>query len=352
MVASSNPSAFESDEPLYIALRIASLLLYLLAAFAPLTAGVSAAAIFLMFLYAYPEYLNSSQEPLMFSAAVLLSRFRWRSSILLILLVGVTTFAEHLAPANYPAPIWLTVYAVLINCTLGLSGGVLEWRAAQEQQQRVAAAKAHERELLRTQLEFTADTHDTVSHTLATQTAILRVAVATADKLERTRLLAQLAILGDDAQQQLRRVLHKFSANNNSAPAYRRSSFDLDLRRTVESLCDAAHLGGVTIATRIGALPANLPETIAEDARLIARELVTNIVKHAALGSENSIAVSSVGGATPRLIFESENDFAGAELPEPRSITDRARLRGGSCTVSLTAKRLRVHVDLPVSVEE
>lgn len=352
VVASSNPRAFESDEPLYVALRIASLLLYLLAAFAPLTAGVSSAALFLVFLYAYPEYINIAQTPLIFAAAVLLSRFRWRSSLFLVLLVYATAIAEHEVAASYPAPFWLTTYDVLIHLTLGLSGGILEWRAAREQRQRVAAAKSHERELLRTQLEFTADTHDTVSHTLATQSAILRVAAATTDEPERTRLLAQLAILGDDAQQQLRRVLHKFSANNDSAPAYRRSSFDLDLRRTVESLCDAAHLGGIAIAWRVGALPANLPETIAEDARHIARELVTNIVKHTALRSANSIAVSSVGSPTPWLIFESENDFSGTELPEPRSITDRARLRGGSCTVSLADRRLRVQVELPVSVEE
>lgn len=352
VIASSNPSAFESNEPLYVALRIASLLLYLLAAFTPLTAGLLATVLFLLFLYVHPEYLNIAQEPLLFSAAVLLSRFRWRASALLALLVGVTALVEHLAPASYPAPIWLTVYAALINCTLGLSGGVLEWRAAREQRQRVVAARAHERELLLTQLKFTADTHDTVSHALATQTAILRVAAASTDEVERTRLLAQLAILGDDAQQQLRRVLHKFSASNGMRPRRDRSSFDLDLRRNVENLCDAAHLGGVSITARVGALPADLPEAIVEDGKLIVRELVTNIVKHSALGSESSIAVSVADGAVALLVFESENDFAGTELPKPRSIADRARLRGGSCAVSLANTKFRVRVELPVSVEE
>ncbi|HMR47961.1 MAG TPA: hypothetical protein PKE40_01745 [Arachnia sp.] len=73
------PGTTESDDPLYLALFWGSQGLVLAATFFPGWSAIAGVALYLVHLALFPSYLNSFEESLYFSAAVLIAFGRWRA---------------------------------------------------------------------------------------------------------------------------------------------------------------------------------------------------------------------------------------------------------------------------------
>lgn len=342
------PAGLESDAAGYLLLHYTSVLLSCAAAFVPRTAGIVSVAGYLVFLSQYPLLINPWDFPIAIAAAVLLSEGRWRWWLALLglqacaygLLLGADPTQHYVVQSA--VPIWLQF------ALLALAARFMERRVGQEIALRAAAAERHREETVRMRLAVAADAHDTVSHGVAAQTAIIRLLSGERNPDGQTRLLGELALVTDRTQLELRRllrVLRRPESGTSPEPVQVEV-----LLRQLDGLAQVAAIAGVTLTTEVGALPHRLSGRDAEQLQYLMRELVTNQVKHAPLGSACVISLDSSEDADGRsLILESRNALGAEPGREPWSLAARAAELGGDCSADWSGSEYRVSIRVPIA---
>lgn len=325
--------------------------LTLASAWAPRAAAALALSATLIHAVVAPDVLNPMF--LCFSAAVgvCVSKRRWFSFVQctgMHIAAVAAAYGFHTADAEFSlasaeALFWFFAAA------LGVCAALVQARIDREIASRVEAARQGERELQRLRLSMATDTHDTVAHALATESAIIRVIGLEREQGVDDRTLAELAVVNARAQRQLRQLLGKLSATiSPTAP----KEFRSEMVAALSAIASGARAGGFTMSTSEQDLPERLPAALVETAQFVLFELAGNVVKHAAAQEPIDLAVVFRPGAGEGggdvLELSSRSPVDGVPTFAPRSLGRRAAGLGGTCTVRAAEDgRAEVLVRLP-----
>lgn len=343
------PGSFESEDPRYVMLSVVALGLMITATYVPKLTATVAAILFLLFALVLPEFLNPFQDAIEFSAAMLLTRFQWvRSLIVTAVVFGLTIISHLIAPAG-ATPFEFVVFTWIAYSVFALAFGLFELRITREIDLRERNAREHERRLQSERIGFAINTHDTVSHGLATQGALIRLLSRESDERERHRLLGEFAMINGDTQLQLRTLLAGLSAaKDGRAPAVETNPAH-ELTQAASTLRSAAEVGGIDLSIDLDLDDARIDADVLADVKLMMRELVTNMVKHSE-GAGSCLLRGRVDGS--QLVLESLNPTGTDVSTAPRSLTARAESRGGSCIARSENGTYRVTVRIPHATQE
>lgn len=339
---------FESSAPLYIVLYFVATVAQVLVGFWPTAVGVVGYALYLVFPFLYPEALNSF---LVLAGTVLLVELSYlrirRYLIFTVLLFAGFGIAAVLGSAESDASSFVFSVLMWAGVTLlGLSCAWFEARLNREIEARTAAARESERDLERFRVRTALDTHDTVSHGLAAESAIIRILSMEARRsgAENGRL-TELAIVNAHTQQQLRLLLSRLTTGEEdpTTPA----PFDADVRRSAEMIRAALDAGGFSVRIRVAELPRTAAVSIVETALLVLRELSTNIVKHSVSNERCELTVCMTPG-DEAVVLTAANSSTGSADWRPHSLSARVADAGGTCEISHREDVTVVRVVLPL----
>lgn len=351
VVAAFLPDSMESTEASYLAFHFLAPFLTIAATVMPFAAGLASAGLFFLHLSLRPDDIDPFQSTMLFSAAVLLTHLRWKRA-LLIAAVGfaLSTVADLVgAPVGFAVPYDLLLFMWIQNSVLALAAASVEVRLKREVEHREEAARAHERQLASERVRFAVDTHDTVSQGLARQSMMIGMLRDAAGSQERSGVLAALSLANDDTQEQIRSYLDGLRLGDTAGPS------DVDLSRALlsmrESLQRAGEAGGLELRIDQRVPEGAIPEARFDDVSMTARELVTNMIKHAPMGSACALDLH-VDAVTRTVHFASRNPFDGSEddqVHAPRSLSVRAHRLHGTCSAWIVGGEYRVSVTLPMT---
>lgn len=346
------PSGSDRGDSTYLLLVTVSSILIIAAPYFPRTIVLISVSLGCVLILGYPSLINTFPAPAAFGLAVLASQFHWKTyalgSALLFGSVGlgallgtVDSSGSGIADAGF---IWL------VAALLGLSAGLLENRIRAEIARRVEISRANEEALARMRMRFTLDTHDTISHTLSTEAAIIKMLVRDPLPLASNRKIAELALVNSDAQKRLRTLLTQL---RSGAVEIR----PVDLRRAVRGLSSsisaACSAGGLNLGVYDTGLPRSACPQVADHALRIMMEMVTNIIRYAlpAGGAELRVEMNPTAPGRADLTFDTTNSGAVPLQQAPRSLDQRAGALGGRCTaVSDPDGVIHVRVTFPVRI--
>lgn len=339
----------------YVVLSTIAGLLVIVSAFVPrltLVAGILGTFVFMA---VEPGLVNPFNLDVLIAGGVLLTYRRYRlwavAVIGLILEVLVGKMVDATSGSTSVAQDTLLVSVLVFVLCLG--AGLGEARIQGEIARREDAVRRHEHELSRLRIEVAIDTHDTVSHGLATQAAIIRVLgqEAAAGHGPDVRTLSELGMVNDRSQRQLRQLLSRLRGEDEQD---RGTDLGEALRSVAGAITAGAVAGGFALEIRIGALPSAVPAPLVDAAQKLLTELATNVFKHARTDAPCEITVDAVpgdGGAALQLA--SHNAVAPSAGFTPRTLTRRAELLGGSCEVRCSGGEsadVLVRIPLPADV--
>lgn len=351
------PGSFEITEPRYAGLLILAYGLIVLAGFLPLSIVIATTGLGIGFSMLYPDLENMFPEALILATAVLISRRRWIGFALgtvgLAVYLGVSTRLgsydagfEGFTDLGYG---WLTY------STLGLCASFVEARIRSEIDRRERAAVDHQKSLDAMRARFTSDMHDTISHSLTTESAIIRTLAKENDPETADRLLAELALVNAEATKRLRQLVTSLSRWETEAcsgdSATSRVRFRAEAEQLTTAIEDGCAAGSVPLTTELAPLPTHATGTLSHHFRAVMLELATNVIRHSVPGTPATLAVEMRGerGDRAELLCRSTNESPTALTKAPRSLSRRATAVGGVCRVDEDERRRTVvEVALPV----
>jgi signal transduction histidine kinase len=351
------PGSFEITEPRYAGLLILAYGLIVLAAFLPLSIVIATTGLGIAFSMLYPDLENMFPEALILATAVLISRRRWigfaLGTIGLAVYLGASTRLgsydvgfEGFTDLGYG---WLT-YSIL-----GLCASFVEARIRSEIDRRERAAVDHQKSLDAMRARFTSDMHDTISHSLTTESAIIRTLAKESDSETADRLLAELALVNAEATKRLRQLVTSLSKWETEActgdSATSRVRFRAEAEQLSTAIEDGCAAGSVPLTTELSPLPTHATGTLSHHFRAVMLELATNVIRHSVPGTPATLAVEMRGerGDRAELLCRSTNESPTALTQAPRSLSRRAKAVGGVCRVDADdRKRTVVEVALPI----
>jgi signal transduction histidine kinase len=351
------PGSFESTEPRYVAFLILAYCLIVLAAFLPLTIVIVTTGFGLIFSQLYPDLENMFPEALILATAVLISRRRWIGfGIGTVALIGYLLFSTQLGSydAGFEGFTYLG-YGWVTYSLIGLSASFVEARIRREIARREHAAVDHQKTLDAMRTRFTSDMHDTISHSLTTESAIIRTLAAETDSAKSDRLLAELSLVNAEATKRLRQLVTSLSKwesehctgdSRTSRIRFRREAEQL--KTAIEDGCTA---GSVPLSTQLSPLPTYASGLLGHHFRAVMLELATNVIRHSTPGTPASLEIEMRGedGDRAELICRSANESPTELTQVPRSLCSRATAVGGTCEVATDdEKRAVVEVALPI----
>lgn len=341
----------ESDEPWYLFFHFAAPILTVMATYVPVTAGVVATVFFCVHLWMRPGDLDGFQATIAFSAAVLLTHLRWIPSLLLTAVTfGATWFAMRIhTPVDFASPYALLLYDWVRNSALALAAAAVETRFRKTMTQREEAARAHERALRSERLRFAVDTHDTVSQGLARQSRMIALLADTTRPDERNQILSELSFTNDETQEQIRSYLSSLHDTTDPQRERLTPGHGRSLQAMQESLQRAAEACGLHLRASQRIPPDALPVATLDALRLMARELTTNMIKHAPAKSACTLNLD-FDSETRQFLLTSTNPMRSrdnASIEPPRSLAARARALGGTCVVTVDEGSYKVFVTIP-----
>lgn len=338
----------EDSEPLYLVMFYLSSLLLVGASFFPVSVAGLLTALFLIHLFAYPQHLNPFQESLEFCVAVLIATGRWRTAFALVAtMFGLIWLTQHIQP-HIATSFSELGFSLSLATALAVSAFLLERHIRKEIRRRESAAVAHEQQLQRLRLQVALDAHDTISHGLATQAAVIRVLSYEETDPKLRSKLSELAILNDLTHQDLRSFLYKLRTTHTAAPVD--PSPSSEFHQHFDSLVAAANAGGYDIEAHLEQVPAAFSAELAENLLFICRELVTNIVKHSSAQQGCSVTVRTrTDSQKNMLVVESSNPSDAEYAPAPESLANRVSSLGGTCHTQLKEQQFTVTVTLPIT---
>ncbi|UVI35544.1 histidine kinase [Brevibacterium spongiae] len=351
------PGSFETTEPLYSGLLILAYALIVVAAFLPLTTVIAATGLGVVFSQLFPDLQNMFPEALLLAIAVLISRRRWVGfAIGTAGLAGYLGFSTWLG--SYDAGFeGLTDlgYGWLTYSLLGLCASFVEARIRREIARRERAAIDHQKTLDAMRTRFTSDMHDTISHSLTTESAIIRTLARETDSEQADRLLAELALVNAEATKRLRQLVTSLSSwETDTCPGdtrTRRVRFRAEAEQLAGAIEDGCAAGSVPLTAQLSPLPTYSSDSLAHHFRAILLELATNVIRHSTPGTPAKLTVELRSGSGDRmeLVCRSCNESPTELTQVPRSLHRRATAVGGTCTVGAGAeKNTVVEVALPI----
>nr|BFF05104.1 hypothetical protein GCM10023233_00730 [Brevibacterium otitidis]BFF08637.1 hypothetical protein GCM10023233_36060 [Brevibacterium otitidis] len=237
----------------------------------------------------------------------------------------------------------------MLAAVLGLAAAGLEQRINDEIDLRERLAIQHQRDLDYVRLKMALDTHDLMSHGLATEHAIMRMmgVDARAEGRHEERL-TELALVNSHTQYQLRILLTRLTDNPRGRPHI--GNLENEMTTAAEMVRLAANTGGYNVQIQLGTLACKASIDFIEIALFILKELATNAIKHAALPHSCSISVHiRQRGGQDWLHFNACNPSSDEPRHMPRSLTTRVDQAGGELRLRHSAGLLSVEVDVPVA---
>ncbi|WP_169253265.1 hypothetical protein [Brevibacterium sp. 'Marine'] len=351
------PGSFEITEPRYAGLLVLAYGLIVLAAFLPLSIVVATTVLGIGFSMLYPDLENMFPEALILATAVLISRRRWIGFALgtlgLAVYLGASTRLgsydagfEGLTDLGYG---WLT-YSIL-----GLCASFVEARIRSEIDRRERAAVDHQKSLDAMRARFTSDMHDTISHSLTTESAIIRTLAKESDFETADRLVAELALVNAEATKRLRQLVTSLSRWETESctgdSGTSRSRFRAEAEQLATAIEDGCAAGSVPLTTELSPLPTHATGTLSHHFRAVMLELATNVIRHSVPGTPATLVIEMRDGSGSRaeLLCRSTNASPTALTRAPRSLSRRATAMGGVCRVGEDeTKRTVVEVALPI----
>jgi two-component sensor histidine kinase len=202
---------------------------------------------------------------------------------------------------------------------------------------------------------FTSDMHDTISHSLTTESAIIRTLAKESDSETADRLLAELALVNAEATKRLRQLVTSLSKWETEActgdSATSRVRFRAEAEQLSTAIEDGCAAGSVPLTTELSPLPTHATGTLSHHFRAVMLELATNVIRHSVPGTPATLAVEMRGerGDRAELLCRSTNESPTALTQAPRSLSRRAKAVGGVCRVDADdRKRTVVEVALPI----
>lgn len=346
------PSAHDSGDTTYGVFMTLAALFVILSPYAPRLIVVLSIALGCTVTWFYPELPSSFPDAGIFATAVLASHFAWAAYGL-----GCLGLFAHLGMAT-----WLSAFdggldglvemtfGLLIASILGLSAGVVEQRIGAEISHRVAVSREHDRRLAKLRLRFSLDTHDAVSHSLSTESSIIKMLSREQTTETVDRILAELALVNSTAQKRLRTLLSGLDAES---PNQKDVDLDLEIRTLGSAIRTASAAGGMDLTVASHDLPRSAQYALMDHARSIIMELATNVIRYTVLPDAPVIAVTLVARqpGSAQLCFESCNRARAALAAPPRSLDRRAQSLNGVCQTSFKSDgALQVMVKIPVNL--
>ncbi|MFB9777638.1 hypothetical protein [Brevibacterium otitidis] len=357
------PGSFEYDSPVYIATRILAAGLTVVAVFWPWTVGISASFGYFGILFVSPYIDRPFILPAAVAIGILLSQSRWKAGLAVTFaFLGVHGSAILLADhAPYVRETAELMLGLGLAAVIGLLARCADARLRSEVAKRVELARQSERKNAAMREQMIRDTHDTVSHGLAREEALLRYMIGRplaaehgyqTIQTEGARAMAELAVLNAHTQQLLRLLLQRLrDQDRDEADAHLLES---NLYSAARGLARAARSAGVDLEMSVENLPARWDSHKVEQVLFVMREMVTNIIKHSSPAGKSRIEVfgssSAIGiEAEPDLIrMRSTNPCEPKQVFTPRTITSRAAAAGGSASARHENGEYVVCVVIPV----
>lgn len=246
------PGAFEIDEPRYLVLIIFAYALIVIAPFVPLVTVFVSTGLSIVFVVPYPDLENMFTEALIFATAVLLSQRRLAGSV--IATAGLACYLLMSSELGaYDGGIEGVIdlgFGWLTYSLIGLAAGFVELRIQREIIRRERAAVAHQEEVESMRTRFTRDMHDTISNSLATETAIIRTMAQESSAARNSdRSLAELALVNAEATKRLRQLVTSLRSGQTQGS---RISLYTEARQLATAIDNGCSAGSVPLLTRGG----------------------------------------------------------------------------------------------------
>lgn len=274
------PSAFESNQTWYVVLHYAATVLFVVVGFFPVSAGMAGLVLGAVFLILFPNYISPFETVMEFSVGVLLTWFRWVPALLFLAanIVLNWVFSDAFGETLMEKVTFFGYeYAVVFVVTL--SAGALEQKVRREMRVREENVRSQERDMQALKIGLALDAHDSISHGLATEAAIIRMLVKNTRFEEQARELTQLALVNKDTEVQLQQLLSRLRAQELSEES-ETVPFALAVRSAVESMKDAVRTCGFALETEYHNLPVTADLGAFKETQFLLRELIANMVKH------------------------------------------------------------------------
>ncbi len=338
----------ESTEPVALILFYLSAVLLAVAPFFPVSVTAVALGLYAAHMLLYPDLINPFQLSILLPITVLVAHGRPWPALLYTGLFFTLAIGEEFLQASLATPLAELALVTGAAWILGVSAYFLENRINLAIHERERLAIAHEQELQRLRVAFIIDTHDTVSHSLATQSAAIRVISHENTDTKVASMLDELSAINEQSQLELRSLL--LGLREGALDLSTEHHTTLSLEEALASMIASAKAGGYEIdLTVVGSLPRY---SAATDRQLlfIARELVTNIVKHSSERTGCSITLSENREEHGTFVQAvATNPISTQSLAKPQSLARRAQEFGGTCEASSTDRIFTVTVRIPVT---
>ncbi|PXA77069.1 sensor histidine kinase [Auritidibacter sp. NML100628] len=353
-VAGVTPDSLETNDPSYLAFQILAAVLVVGVCFIPATAGFLGFAAFAVFAIVFPYLVNPFQTVGEAAVAFVLSQLRIRLFLLFtLLLFGIALIPASLGLWSGKEESIITLaFGWALAVVLGLVAAGIEGRIRKEIARREQLARAHQRKLERMRLDMALDTHDTVSHGLAAEAAIVRtLGIAARMEGRSDSKLTELALVNAHTQQQLRVLLARLTDDPDGYSAT--GPFEDEMLRATEMIRSATEAGGFDITIDIGQLPEDVPGEVLEASLFTLKELATNIVKHSSETTNCAITIDSHRDSPDAwVMFEAVNPSPVPPDRAPRSLSARIERVGGSLSILHDEGLVNVRTSIPIREQD
>ncbi|MFC3493656.1 sensor histidine kinase [Glycomyces rhizosphaerae] len=228
------------------------------------------------------------------------------------------------------------------------------WRQGRErvaEEERVAETERHQRRLLEERTRIARELHDIVAHhmsviTVQSSTAEYRLADLTEEAKAEFRSISGQA---RESLAEMRRLLGVLRSEDEAGAREPQPGPE-----ALQGLAEAVERAGTPVSLEVGALPEDLPETVALTVFRVVQEALSNVVRHA----PGAQAVAEVRTANGRITVTVVNGPPpeGGVAPDPHGsglglvgMRERVTLDGGTVETGPTADGgFRVHAVLPL----
>lgn len=351
------PDGYETYDVGYIAFMVALGVLIAASGWRPGTVAAITPLAFIAFNLIYPLYLNPFNAPLQVAAAVLLSQRRWRAYLLAAGGLAVSMASSYVLRTidiEFAFVSTLT-YTFITMSFIGVGGALMQKRIDNEIERRELAARAHDQELADQRRGMLLDTHDTISHALATESAIMRVLSRGDLSDAEARTLSELILVNARAQRQFRHLLDRTGRGTDQVDP--QLSLMPEIRAASDGMSTAAAPVGIDLSIEIEPSEITASRGATDTVISMFYEFGTNITKHADGATPATLQVFIEDAGTDKvLVLQSRNGTTSETSSEPFSLRERTEQMGGSLDMKTvpsahSSPSIVVRAALPLSTD-
>lgn len=285
----------------------------------------------------------------LFAIGMVLTYGSWRFAAIAGAITSVVDAAQGLVwRVSIGESLVSSTAGLALVALLGLAAHAAESRIEAETQRRIVEARKHEQDIAAERLDMAADAHDTVSHTLSTESAILTVLAhqrAQGNEIE-PRTLLELGLVNAQGQRQLRRLLSRLRG-----PGHSSVTLDDDFAVAADAIAARSTAADVPLVVQIHEVPGRVPPELAESLTMALFELATNVIKHGVAEQPARIDITTENKEWGEVVvLTSLNEASASRDFTPRTLAQRSAQHGGLCTV-LPVGEASVQVTVSIAVD-